>query len=113
MALTPKEQQMDLKALTALRNEKKAAQKILDTLNYEDVYRDAKDTEGKVKLKTDKTPVKEIDIKSELRVFLDAIGVNNSAKQDVIRKTKNAQEELSTDLIMIDAVINQKKKMAG
>ena len=113
MALTDKEQGYDLKELTDLRNRKVKAQKILDTLNYEDTYKPSKDSHGKVK-KTDAGVVIEaIDKKSELRVFLEAIGVGNTAKQDVIRKTKKAQSALSTDLIMIDAVIAQKKSLAG
>jgi len=110
MALTPKEQQMDLKALTTLKTDKLAAQNILATLNYSDTYKPDKDASGKVKKTKEGKVIEKIDIKSELRVFLEAIGTSTNAKSEVIRLTKKAVDALADDLVMITALISTKPK---
>jgi len=105
MALTTKEQGKDLDGLKALKDERIKAQSILDTLNYIDTYKDSLDSAGKPKKNKEKEVIQVIDVKSELRVFLESIGTSTNARSEVIRCTKKAHKDLALDVAQINALI--------
>jgi len=102
--ITAKQQAMDKKSLQALLKDKKAAKTSLGKISYEDVYKDEvrknKDGESKTYQVLDKG--------SDFRTFLEAIGVSNSAKNEVIKAVKASQVELTSDIALITTLISIK-----
>ena len=105
MALTAKEQGKDLEGLKALKSDREKAQSILATLDYTDTYKDSLDSNKKPKKNKDGEVIRVIDVKSELRVFLESIGTSTNARSEVIRLTKKAHQDLAQDIAQISALI--------
>lgn len=105
MALTAKEQGKDLEGLKALKSDREKAQSILETLDYIDTYKDSLDSNKKPKKNKEGDVIQVIDVKSELRVFLESIGTSTNARSEVIRLTKKAHQDLALDIAQIDALI--------
>ena len=103
--ITAKQQAMDKKSLQALLKDKKDAKTSLGKISYEDTYKDEERTDKK---SGKKKTYQVLDKGSDFRTFLEAIGVSNSAKNEVIKAVKASKVELTNDIALIEVLISIK-----
>jgi hypothetical protein len=102
--ITAKQQAMDKKSLQDLLKDKKDALTSLGKISYKDTYKDEirKNKDGKAKT------YQVLSKGSDFRTFLEAIGVSNSAKNEVIKAVKASKVELTNDITLVNALITIK-----
>jgi len=103
--ITAKQQAMDKKSLQDLLKDKKDAKTSLGKISYKDTYKDEERTDKK---SGKKKTYQVLDKGSDFRSFLEAIGVSNSAKNEVIKAVKVSQVELTNDIALITTLISIK-----
>jgi hypothetical protein len=102
--ITAKQQAMDKTSLQDLLEAKKKALTSLSKISYKDSYKDEvrKNKDGKSKT------YQVLSKGSDFRTFLEAIGVSNSAKNEVIKAVKASKVELTNDIALVNVLISIK-----
>jgi hypothetical protein len=103
--LTSKEQSSDKKELETLLTNKQKALNSLKKINYKDEY---KNETRKKKGSKDTYVAQVLKKPSEFRLFLDSIGISNTAKNEIIKKVKASDSDLKNDIVLIEALISIK-----
>jgi hypothetical protein len=104
--ITVKQQSMDKEGLQELLKDKKSAKASLGKIDYTDKYKDEERTDKK---SGKKKTYQVLDKGSDFRTFLEAIGVSNSTKNEVIKAVKASEVELTNDIALITTLISIKK----
>jgi S-adenosylmethionine:tRNA-ribosyltransferase-isomerase (queuine synthetase) len=100
--LSAKEQMLDKDKLEILLKEREDALKIIKSIKFDDKMK----TEIRKKGTEDEYKVQVVDKPSDFRKLLESIGVSNSAKNEVIKKVKAGNDELTRDIKMLEVLIS-------
>lgn len=95
--LSAKEQSMTGKQLKDLLEEREDALKIINTIKYDDTYK----TEIRKKGTKEEYKVQVLEKPSDFRKLLDSVGVSGTARNEVIKKVKAGNIELTKDIKML------------